>query len=96
MSITTGDAFLHLIPHAVSPHSHNAGAGDSHGHSHGAASSHGHSHGGEGGGHDMGVGLWVLAGIIAFLCVEKFVRLVKGQFEQDRYSELSKKYSRGS
>ena len=26
----------------------------------------------------MTVGLWVLAGIIAFLCVEKFVRLVKG------------------
>ena len=87
MSITTGDAFLHLIPHAVSPHSHNAG--DSHGHSHGAASSHGHSHGGEGGGHDMGVGLWVLAGIIAFLCVEKFVRLVKGQFEQDRWAILN-------
>lgn len=27
----------------------------------------------------MSVGLWVLAGIIAFLCVEKFVRLVKGK-----------------
>ena len=78
----------------MSPHSHNAGAGDSHGHSHGAASSHGHSHGGEGGGHDMGVGLWVLAGIIAFLCVEKFVRLVKGQSSHDCYSESSKKYSR--
>ena len=26
----------------------------------------------------MGVGLWVLGGIIAFLCVEKFVRCVKG------------------
>lgn len=26
----------------------------------------------------MSVGLWVLGGIIAFLVVEKFVRLVKG------------------
>lgn len=26
----------------------------------------------------MAVGLWVLAGLIAFLMVEKFVRLVKG------------------
>ena len=67
-----GDAFLHLIPHAVSPHSH-AGGDDSHAHTH----SHGHSHG-EGGAHDISVGLWTLAGILAFLCVEKFVRIVKG------------------
>lgn len=26
----------------------------------------------------MSVGLWVLAGIVAFLVVEKFVRLLKG------------------
>lgn len=26
----------------------------------------------------MSVGLWVLAGIVAFLIVEKFVRLLKG------------------
>ena len=43
-----GDAFLHLIPHAIMAqeghgHSH-GGGGDSHGHSH---ASHGHSHGGE-------------------------------------------------
>lgn len=70
-----GDAFLHLIPHAISPHSHTGEDGD---HSHG----HSHSHGGEEGGHDhtgdMLVGLWVLAGIIAFLVVEKFVRFLKG------------------
>lgn len=72
-----GDAFLHLIPHAISPHSH--GSADGHEHSH----SHSHSH--EAGGHEhhdhsseMAVGLWVLAGLIAFLMVEKFVRLVKG------------------
>jgi zinc transporter 7 len=69
-----GDAFLHLIPHAVSPHSHGEDGGHSHEHS--------HSHGGEGHGHDhdrnMIVGLWVLAGIVTFLIVEKFVRYVKG------------------
>lgn len=70
-----GDAFLHLIPHALEPHSahshadpaHAPPADESHGHSHGAA--HGHM---------MSVGLWVLCGIIAFLVVEKFVRLLKG------------------
>jgi len=65
-----GDAFLHLIPHALSPHT----SGDD-------AHSHAHSHGGEGGhghGHDMSIGLAVLGGIIAFLVVEKFVRIFKG------------------
>ena len=72
-----GDAFLHLIPHAISPHSHGGEGGHEHSHSH----SHSHSYE-EGGHHDhsseMVVGLWVLAGLIAFLMVEKFVRLVKG------------------
>lgn len=66
-----GDAFLHLIPHALMAHSHEG----EHTHSH----SHSHSHGGEHShGHDMVVGFWVLFGVIAFLMVEKFVRLVKG------------------
>lgn len=68
-----GDAFLHLIPHSVAPHSH----GGEHSHSH----SHHHHHGDEEAGHDhshdMWVGLWVLSGIIAFLAVEKLVRLLK-------------------
>lgn len=69
-----GDAFLHLIPHATSPHSH-GGDDEGHGHSHGG----GHSHGeGQGHSHDMSVGLYVLSGIIVFLAVEKFVRLIKG------------------
>lgn len=68
-----GDAFLHLIPHAVAPHSH---GGEEHGHTH--SHSHEHSHGEGGHSHDMSVGLWVLTGIIAFLMVEKFVRIVKG------------------
>uniref|UniRef100_A0AC35UFU9 Zinc transporter n=1 Tax=Rhabditophanes sp. KR3021 TaxID=114890 RepID=A0AC35UFU9_9BILA len=60
-----GDAFLHLIPHATP-------ASDGHGHSHsGDASGHGHSH-------DNTVGGWVLAGIIVFLIVEKFVRILRG------------------
>lgn len=70
-----GDAFLHLIPHAVHPHTHHD---DAHSHGH---SSHGHSHDAEEGhshSHDMSIGLWVLAGIITFLAVEKSVRLIKG------------------
>lgn len=62
-----GDAFLHLIPHALVPHSHSA-----------SDHSHSHSHDGHGHGHDMSVGLWVLSGILTFLVVEKCVRLVKG------------------
>jgi len=59
-----GDAFLHLIPHALTPHSH------SHAHSHDAGDSHNHSH-------DINIGLWVLCGIVAFLIVEKIVRNIK-------------------
>ncbi|KAJ8891524.1 hypothetical protein PR048_004052 [Dryococelus australis] len=65
-----GDAFLHLIPHALHPHS----ADEEHSHSHSHLHSAGHSHGP----HDMRVGFWVLLGIIVFLVVEKLVRLVKG------------------
>lgn len=67
-----GDAFLHLIPHAAMPHSQHDGGDHSHGH-------HGHSHGnGSSHDHDMVIGLWVLSGIIAFLVVEKVVRLLRG------------------
>uniref|UniRef100_A0AAZ3Q7L1 Zinc transporter SLC39A7 n=1 Tax=Oncorhynchus tshawytscha TaxID=74940 RepID=A0AAZ3Q7L1_ONCTS len=71
-----GDAFLHLIPHALVPHSHHGDEG--HGHSHDSEESqdHGHSHGAAHG-HMMSVGLWVLGGIVAFLVVEKFVRFLK-------------------
>lgn len=69
-----GDAFLHLIPHAIDPHEHGA-EGDSssssskHSHSHGSDSGQGHSHA-----HHMQVGLWVVAGIMAFLLAEKAMR----------------------
>lgn len=59
-----GDAFLHLIPHAA------MAVEGSHSHSH----SHDHEHHP----HDMSVGLWVLAGIVSFLVVEKTVRIAKG------------------
>lgn len=61
-----GDAFLHLIPHA------SIAEGLSHSHSH----SHNHDDGHHG--HDMTIGLWVLAGILTFLVVEKLVRILKG------------------
>ena len=71
-----GDAFLHLIPHALMAASSEEASepAAAHGHSHG---DHGHSHG-AGHAHDMSIGLWVLAGIVAFFLVEKFVRIVKG------------------
>ncbi|KAI4464258.1 zinc transporter slc39a7 histidine-rich membrane protein ke4 [Holotrichia oblita] len=77
-----GDAFLHLIPHA-------AMAVDDRGHSH----NHGHSHSdGEVHGHDMSVGLWVLAGITTFLIVEKTVRILKpgGTHGHSHSSSLTK------
>merc|ERR1719427_1479411 len=72
-----GDAFLHLIPHAIMAQ---GGGGDEAGHGHSHEQHHGHSHGGDGGHdpHDMSVGLGVLGGIVAFLCVEKLVRIMKG------------------
>ncbi|XP_060086474.1 zinc transporter SLC39A7 [Heteronotia binoei] len=72
-----GDAFLHLIPHALEPHSHH-GEGGGHSHAEAKPPGHGHSHQDPAHQHMMSVGLWVLGGIVAFLVVEKFVRHVKG------------------
>lgn len=63
-----GDAFLHLIPHAVHKNEHSEHGHNNHGH---------HSHAHNNHGDDMTIGLWVLGGIIAFLLVEKLVRLLK-------------------
>ncbi|KAL9924037.1 protein catecholamines up [Glossina fuscipes] len=67
-----GDAFLHLIPHAVHPHPHE------HVHEHEQCNNE-HSHE-EPHGHnrDIIIGLWILIGIIIFLAVEKLVRFIKG------------------
>ncbi|XP_076352997.1 zinc transporter catecholamines up [Tachypleus tridentatus] len=71
-----GDAFLHLIPHALIPHDYSVSAsGEAHFHSHGSSDT---NLGSQTHSHDLSVGLWVLAGIVAFLMVEKFVRIVKG------------------
>ncbi|KAL2080309.1 hypothetical protein ACEWY4_024102 [Coilia grayii] len=72
-----GDAFLHLIPHALEPHSHHGDEGHGHSHAKEESHDHGHSHGANHA-HMMSVGLWVLGGIVAFLVVEKFVRFLKG------------------
>lgn len=71
-----GDAFLHLIPHASNPHSHGHSHENSHGHSHGSNHDHYHDHDHS---KETAIGLWVLGGIIAFLTVEKLVRLLKGE-----------------
>lgn len=82
-----GDAFLHLIPHSVAPHSHGS---HSHSHSHSKSDEHEEEEGGHH--HDMWVGLWVLGGIITFLAVEKAVRLLKiGHDHGHSHSEDSKK-----
>jgi len=62
-----GDAFLHLIPHAIP--SHTTSHSHSHSHSHGA---HEHEP------HDLSVGGGVLLGFIIFFIVEKFVRIARG------------------
>uniref|UniRef100_A0A8D8UF94 Zinc transporter SLC39A7 n=1 Tax=Cacopsylla melanoneura TaxID=428564 RepID=A0A8D8UF94_9HEMI len=81
-----GDAFLHLIPHAIGASS------KEHSHSHSHTTSHEHSHSIE----DLSVGLWVLFGILAFLCVEKFVRYVKGGHGHSHGKPVEKKKSSSS
>lgn len=74
-----GDAFLHLIPHSLSTHQHHQHDNDHH-HDHGhhcsidphpSEDAHDHSN-------ETRVGLWILAGILVFLFVEKMVRVIKG------------------
>ena len=80
-----GDAFLHLIPHALlSQTSENGG----HTHSH----SHSHSHGEEGG-HDLTIGMCVLGGIIIFFVVEKFVIIFKGGHSHSHSHEVQNEKS---
>lgn len=62
-----GDAFLHLIPHALSHRGDNHHDGhDSHGHSHSFNDS------------TTGVFLSVIGGIFVFLCIDKVLRFLRG------------------
>lgn len=67
-----GDAFLHLIPHALVPHVHESEEAH-HSHTH----SHNHDNEEVNHVHDISVGLCVLLGIVVFLIVEKAVRIIK-------------------
>ncbi|XP_069775781.1 zinc transporter Slc39a7 isoform X3 [Narcine bancroftii] len=84
-----GDAFLHLIPHALEPHSHPSGLDATHTNPEELVTGHGHSHGGHHHSHVMSVGLWVLTGIVAFLVVEKFVRHMKGSHSHSHDIKVS-------
>ncbi|CAK1549991.1 unnamed protein product [Leptosia nina] len=79
-----GDAFLHLIPHALMSTSSSDG---SHSHSHSHGGNHSHD---EHGPHDITVGLGVLGGIITFLVVEKSVRLFSGAHGHSHVSDKKK------
>ncbi|XP_043680776.1 protein catecholamines up [Vespula pensylvanica] len=82
-----GDAFLHLIPHALVPHSHESSHSHSHNHS------HDHEHEESDHKHDMSVGLCVLLGIIVFLIVEKAVRMIKGDHGHSHTLNVTEKES---
>ncbi|XP_018329818.1 zinc transporter zipt-7.2 [Agrilus planipennis] len=89
-----GDAFLHLIPHAaLTVTSKDIHSFHAHGHSHDNHPSHtevhGHEHSHENHSHDMSIGLGVLSGIIAFLIIEKGVRIVKGSGHGHTHSSVS-------
>ena len=66
-----GDAFLHLIPHAIEYQNHHGG-NQHHHHHHGHDGEH-HAHV-----HDLTIGLSVIGGFVLFLVIEKFVRLCNG------------------
>ncbi|KAJ8726422.1 hypothetical protein PYW07_001120 [Mythimna separata] len=74
-----GDAFLHLIPHALM----SSGGGEGHSHSHSHDSEQHEPH-------DITVGLGVLGGIITFLVVEKTVRLFDGGHGHSHGAEKKK------
>lgn len=70
-----GDAFLHQLPHAFGgSHSH---AHEHHNHHHEHGHSHAHSL------EDLSIGLSILFGIVLFFLVEKVVRYVEDNSEED-------------
>lgn len=80
-----GDAFLHLIPHALIPHVHEFEETGSH-------TSHNHDNEIHDHGHGMFVGLCVLLGVVVFLIVEKAVRIIK----TDHHSHLHEPNAKGN
>jgi len=82
-----GDAFLHLIPHAVEYQNHHGGS-----HAHAHDHSHGHSHGENAHVHDLTIWLSVIGGFVLFLLIEKFVRICSG----DSHSHSHGSHSHGS
>lgn len=87
-----GDAFLHLIPHALVPHSHDLSS-EAHSHSHSNFHSHNDGDESEHHKHDMSVGLCVLLGLIVFLIVEKAVRIIKGDHSHSHVHSTTRKES---
>ncbi|XP_031843892.1 zinc transporter catecholamines up [Nomia melanderi] len=83
-----GDAFLHLIPHALVPHSNESKETHSHQHSHSHDDEESHHV------HDMSVGLCVLLGIIMFLIVEKAVRLIKTDHTHSHVHSITENVSK--
>jgi len=71
-----GDVFLHLLPHALDPHTPNS---DSHSHSHGNEGGHSHTN-------HLIVGLSVLAGILVFFIIEKTARGLHGSSHSHSHS----------
>jgi zinc transporter 7 len=77
-----GDVFLHLLPHAFSPHDHHGHAdehrGHAHTHEHGehehGHSDHGHEHHDDEHTRNMRIGLSVLGGFMLFFLLEKIMR----------------------
>lgn len=83
-----GDAFLHLIPHALNPHDHHDAGDHSHTHSH-SADEHDHSQ-------STIVGLSVLAGLLCFLMIEKLVKHIKGEDHGHTHSHAAPKKAKES
>jgi len=97
-----GDAFLHLIPHAIHPHSHGDHGDHHHGDHHHGDHHHGDHHHGDHhhGDHDhsaaASVGLWVMCGVVAFLLIEKIVRLIQGEDHHHHHDLVIPKTPGGS
>lgn len=96
-----GDAFLHLIPHALSPHehkqeqdhhdhSHSYDRGHDHGHSH--DHDHSHIHASHDHTQQTMLGVYILGGIFVFFLVEKIITLLGGQNHSHNHQQPQKQH----